>query len=184
MAFDWTKIDGYREDMTSDEKLALLDGYEEPKSETYWKNQHDKLSTELASMKKRERERMSEDEKREADRAAADAAKDEELKTLRREKALSSYKAQYLAQGYDAKLAEQAATGMVDGDTNAVFDAMNKYRDAMEKKLRTDILKDTPKPPSGDEGKELSDAEKFAKSIGEAKAAANKSASDTLARYY
>ena len=25
MAFDWTKIEGYREDMTAEEKLALLD---------------------------------------------------------------------------------------------------------------------------------------------------------------
>lgn len=183
MAFDWTQIDGYREDMTGEEKLALLDGYE-PKSETYWKNQHDKLSTELASMKKRERERMSEDEKREADRAAADAAKDEELKSLRREKALNAYKAQYLAQGYDAKLAEQAATGMVDGDPNAVFEALNKYRQAMETKLRSDILKDTPKPPSGDSGSGLTDAEKFAKRMGETKAAADKTARDTLAQYY
>ena len=29
MSFDWTKIAGYREDMTADEKLALLDTQEE-----------------------------------------------------------------------------------------------------------------------------------------------------------
>ena len=28
MAFDWTTVDGYREDMSADEKLALLDNYE------------------------------------------------------------------------------------------------------------------------------------------------------------
>ena len=31
MAFDWTKIEGYREDMTADEKLALLENHEPSK---------------------------------------------------------------------------------------------------------------------------------------------------------
>lgn len=30
MAFDWKNVDGYREDMSADEKLALLDNYEPP----------------------------------------------------------------------------------------------------------------------------------------------------------
>ena len=27
MAFDWTKVDGYKEDMTNDEKVALLEKF-------------------------------------------------------------------------------------------------------------------------------------------------------------
>ena len=30
MAFDWTKVEGYKEEMTPEEKLALLDNYNDP----------------------------------------------------------------------------------------------------------------------------------------------------------
>lgn len=33
MAFDWTKVEGYDESMSADEKLALLEKIEEPKPE-------------------------------------------------------------------------------------------------------------------------------------------------------
>ena len=73
MAFDWTSIEGYREDMTADEKLALLDSYEAPKDNPappkdnpnpdpapapapskgmVSKAQFDKVSSELAAVKK------------------------------------------------------------------------------------------------------------------------------------
>lgn len=164
MAFDWTKVEGYREDMTSEEKLALLDSVEmenttNPTQENtpspaanknvVSKAQFDKVASELAAAKKQLRSKMSEDEQREADRAAADAAKDEELKLLRREKALNSYKASYLAHGYDEKLAEEAAIAMVDGDSDAMFAAMKRHAANVEKDMRAKILKETPVPPNG-----------------------------------
>jgi len=30
MAFDWTKVEGYREDMTAEERVALLENYKSP----------------------------------------------------------------------------------------------------------------------------------------------------------
>ena len=32
MAFDWTQVDGYRDDMSAEEKLALLNEYTIPSS--------------------------------------------------------------------------------------------------------------------------------------------------------
>lgn len=164
MAFDWTKIEGYRDDLTSDEKLALLENWKpdndpEPShtpdtplgKNMVSKTQFDKVASELAAAKKQLRARMSEDEQREADRAAKDAERDAELQQLRREKTLSTYKASYLAQGYDEKLAEEAATAMVDGETDVVFSAMKKHAANVEKELRARILKETPVPPPGNE---------------------------------
>lgn len=183
MAFDWTKIEGYREDMTAEEKLALLDNDPAPapapapkpdpapapapkpdptpkpdpkpdpapKPGVVSKAAYDKVASELAAAKKQLRAKMTQDEQDEADRLAREAAKDEELETLRREKTISTYKASYLAQGYDEQLAEATATAMAEGDMDTVFANMKKHADAMEKNLRAKILKENPTPPAGDD---------------------------------
>lgn len=166
MSFDWTKIAGYREDMTADEKLALLDNQEEetpapaepeveqppakPATGLISKVQFDKVASELAKVKKELRARMSAEEQKEADRLANDEAIKLELESLRREKTLNSYKASYLSQGYDERLAEDAATAMADGDMDTVFALMKKQSANAEKALRAKILKEIPVPPAGE----------------------------------
>lgn len=169
MAIDWTKYEGYREDMTDAEKLALLESVDPPtdpqpappkdtppaptptsKLNGYIpKAQFDKVSSELAAAKKQLKSKMTEDEQREVDRLAAEEAMKNELETLRKEKTLNSYKASYLSQGYDEQMAEEAATAMVDGDMDTVFSVMKKYSANMEKAVRVKILKETPVPPAG-----------------------------------
>lgn len=193
---EWTQIEGYREGMSAEEKLALLESLENsptpapapapkptptpapapapapaptpdpdpapaPKGQTVSKAQYDKVSSELAAAKKQLRAKMTEDEQKEADRVAAQEAMQEELETLRKEKKLSTYKASYLAQGYDEALAEATATAMVEGDMELVFVNMKKHSEAMEKNLRAKILKETPVPPPGDdpEGKDKKNKE-------------------------
>lgn len=168
MSFDWTKIAGYREDMTADEKLALLDTQEEetpapiptepeveqppvkPTPHMISKVQFDKVASELAKVKKELRARMTAEEQKEADRMANDEAMRLELEALRKEKTLNSYKASYLAQGYDERTAEDAATAMADGDMDTVFALMKKQAANTEKALRAKILKEIPVPPAGE----------------------------------
>lgn len=177
MSFDWTKIAGYREDMTADEKLALLDTQEEdnqppaepepekqaptqpepeqqppakPAPGLISKVQFDKVASELAKVKKELRARMTAEEQKEADRMASDEAMRLELEALRKEKTLNSYKASYLAQGYDERTAEDAATALADGDMDTVFALMKKQAVSTEKTLRAKILKEIPVPPAGD----------------------------------
>ena len=166
MAFDWTQVEGYKEDMTADEKLALLENFElptpteqptepapeqQPRGSVVSKAQFDKVSSELAAVKKQLRGKLSEDEQKELDRQAQQEAMEAELNALRRDKTLAGYKASYLSQGYDEALAEEAATAMVDGDMETVFAAMKKNAVAAEKALRAKILKDTPVPPADDD---------------------------------
>lgn len=189
MNIDWTKIEGYREDMTADEKLELLKSYEPqsaqndaeggaegadendnsaPKNQTAGKGtvtkaQFDKVSSELAAAKKALRSKMTESEQAEAERREADEAMRAELETLRHEKTLSSYKASYLSLGYDDKLAGEAATAMADGDMDTMFAIMKQHSITAEKALRAKLLKETPVPPAGDDP----EAEKQKKQIAE-----------------
>ena len=85
MAIDWTKIEGYREDMTAEERLALLDDMDvAPKGTTVLKSVFDKTSSDLAAAKKEIKKRMSDDEQREAERTAEDSALREELAELKK----------------------------------------------------------------------------------------------------
>lgn len=180
MAFDWSTVDGYREEMTSDEKLALLDNYTQPTTEDadthsqetrqeqveqsaptqqekdvkpkpgfISKRDFDKVSSELAAAKRQLRSKMSEEEAREADRQAEIAAREEELKSLRRDKTLSMHKASFLGLGLNEDLATDAATMLVDGDSDGLFDALKRHQLNYEKALRAKILAETPKPPAG-----------------------------------
>ena len=186
MAFDWTQVEGYREDMTADEKIALLANYT-PKPTpggTDWKAQYDKTASELASTKKQLKERMTEEERKESERAAADAAMKEELETLRRERAIDKHKASFMAQKYDADAAEKMAKALVDGKADDLFAALQAANGDAEKRMRAEILKSTPTPPNGngkDSGDDKTVAEKLAETI--AGNTNGKVATDTLSHY-
>ena len=77
----------------------------------------------------------------------------DELKQLReqnekllRESNVSKHKAKFLGMGYEEALASDAAAAMVDGDTEKLFTYQQKHQEALEKKIRADALKGTPKP--------------------------------------
>lgn len=192
MAIDWSKIEGYSEDMSAEDKLALLEQHSDgsppadPKKTKEYialKAQLDKTSSELAGAKKQLRTKMTEDEQAKADREAADQKVQEELETLRREKALGQHKASYLAMGYDEKTAEAAAIAMVDGDNAALFAAMKKHGETFEKALKDKLLNDTPEPPAGEPGDAESDGVKLAKRVAKTTVDADKTANDILSKY-
>lgn len=163
--FDWTKVSRYREDMTAEEKLALLmedDAIPEP-SPTVSKDVFDKTASELAKVKRELREKQTAEETAEAERAAREAAMDEELKTLRREKTISTHKASFLALGYDEKLASTAAEALADGKTADVFAAISKNIETVKKTASTEALDGTARPPAGEgaNGMTLSDFRKM-----------------------
>ena len=94
----------------------------------------------------------------------------DELKQLReqneklvRESNLSRHKAKFLGMGDEEGLASDAAAAMVDGDTEKLFTYQQKHQEALEKKIRADALKGTPKPVpgKGDGAKTLEDLRKM-----------------------
>jgi hypothetical protein len=68
---------------------------------------------------------------------------------LLKESTISKNKARLIALGYDDALAGEVAEAMAEGDTEKVFAAQKKHLDSVEKKVREDVMKDTPRPTGG-----------------------------------
>ena len=118
---DLTKIEGYKPDLTAEEKLALLEKWEPDTSGLIRKDTFDKTASELAELKRQLKARMTEEEQREAERKAADEALQVELETLRKDKTISESRAKFLGLGYDDALATETAKALADGDMEKVF---------------------------------------------------------------
>ena len=158
--------DAYRDDMTLDEINAALEGIELPTDNSAeverLKNALSKSNSEAADWKKQLREKMSAEEIK----AKEDAEKWDELikerDALLREKTIAGHKADYLALGYEEKLAAETAEAMANGELDKVFANQKKHIEAVEKKIRADVLKATPTPEGG-KGSETMTKEKFSK---------------------
>lgn len=150
MKINTDKIQGYA-DMTPEEKIKALEAFElaEDYSGYVKKEVFDKTASELTDYKKQLREKMSADEIK----AKEDAERQEKLQSdydaLVRKVALSENKAKLLALGYEDKLASDTAEAMLEGNLEKVFANQKKHLEAVEKKIREDVLHNTPKPEGG-----------------------------------
>ena len=106
----------------------------------------DKTASELAEKKRQLKAKLTEEETKEQERNEAFEKLQKNYDDLVRENQISQYTSELLSAGYDEKLAGDTALAMVDGDTAKVFSNQKKHLQDMEKKLRVEILKDTPKP--------------------------------------
>jgi hypothetical protein len=100
MPIDIEKLEGYKPDMTADEKLALLLKYEPPAPDLTGfikKDMFDKTASELAEAKKALKAKMTEDEQKEAERLAKQREIEAELAALRKENAITKSKPNFSA---------------------------------------------------------------------------------------
>lgn len=155
MKIDTTKIEGFAE-MSAEEKLAALEAYEfeapAPKDSdevTKLKTALSKANSECADWKRQLREKQTEQERTEAERKEHEAAIEEELKTLRRDKTVSGYLAQCLSLGYDKALALRAAEAMADNDAAAIISCQQEFLEAKTKELEAAALNKQPTLTAG-----------------------------------
>ena len=150
---DISKIDGYA-DMTPEQKIAALEAFEteDPDYSGYVKKDiFDKTASELAAKKKELTDKMTEDEQKKQKEQEEREELQSNYEKLLRKTTISENKAKLLALGYDEKLADDTAEAMVDGNNEKVFANQKKHLENVEKKVRAEALKDTPKPtPDGD----------------------------------
>lgn len=150
---DVTQIEGYA-DMTAEEKLKALEAFDIPDpdySGYVSKEQFDKTASELAAKKKELSEKLSEDERQKQEEQEQREELQKKYDTLLRESTVSKNKAKLLGLGYEEKLADETAEAMADGNLDKVFANQKKHLDAVEKRVRAEVLKETPKP-TGDGG--------------------------------
>lgn len=148
---DTSKIEGY-ENMSAEEKLKALEGYEiEEKTvdEKKWKDAVDKATSEAAKYKKELRDKMDENERREAERKEADEKKDAQLQELLREKSIAEYSAKFLSLGYDDELAKESAAALASTDFTKVFDNLAKHLEKRDAKVKEELVKRNPTPKGG-----------------------------------
>lgn len=148
---DTSKIEGYA-DMTPEQKLAALEGYEYEDNAAELEKQKNALSkanSEAAEWKRKHNALLSEEEKKKQEDADKLAQMEQELADLRKAKTVSEYKAKFVAQGYDETLAEETAQAYADGDSAKVFANQSKFLEEYAKKVKADALKKTPKPTPG-----------------------------------
>lgn len=114
------------------------------------KSVFDKKASEAADLSKQLKSRMTQDEQAAAQQAEALAAMQAELESLRTDKAISEYTAQFLAIGYDEKLAKSTAAALHKGDMTAMFKNHAQFVAERDKAMKAELLKNTPTPPAGE----------------------------------
>ena len=142
--------DAYKEGMTVEEIEAALADVELPADQTAeverLRNALSKSNSENAEWKKKHREALSEEERKDQETADLIKKLQEQNEALLRESNVSKHKAKFLGMGYEEALANDAAQAMVDGDMEKGVAYQQKHQEAFEKKIRADALKGTPKP--------------------------------------
>ena len=116
------------------------------------KAQMDKYASELAESKRKEKERMTADEKKQAELLE----KEERYKAIERENTLIKLKAKVSKSVDDDTIATQVAELMADGKIIEAIEKQNEYianmKTDIEKKVKEDLLKTNPQPKAGDGG--------------------------------
>lgn len=142
--------DAYKEGMTVEEIEAALASVEFPADQSAeierLKTALSKSNSENAEWKKKHRDALSEEERKAQEMADRLKQLEEQNATLLRESNVSKHKAKFLGMGYEEALANDAAVAMADGDMEKLFSYQQKHQEALEKKIRADALKGTPKP--------------------------------------
>ena len=173
--------DAYKDGMTIDEINTALAERELVDKSQYDgfvpKSMLDKANSEAADFKKKWKAASSAQEQKEIEEAEKQAQIEEELKTLRRSAKVSDYEKQHLALKYDEKDAKEIAEALYDGDMDTVFRIQKKHEDALQKSIKSDLMKQMPIPPAGNQQKI-----DYSKQIAEAQASGNMALMASLIR--
>lgn len=154
--FDTASVENF-ESLNADELRKVIAGIEIPDGESSEmeklkesyqkvKNSLDKTASELAAAKKRERDNMSAEDAKKAEHEAELKDITEKYEALLKESTINRHVASFVGLGMESKLAEETAKVLFEGDTEKLFANLAKYKDSIEKSIRADVMKGTPRP--------------------------------------
>ena len=106
-------------------------------------------------------EKQTEEERKAAEEAERNAARDKELEELRTAMNVANYQAALVAPdiGMDKETAKAVAEALNTGDITKVFDGIRKFITAHDKALREDALANNPTLPGGASPKRMTQEE-------------------------
>ena len=158
--------DAYKAGMSLEDIENALEGIELPKDNSADIKRLEaalsKSNSEAADYKRQLREKMSAEDKEFEELKERFEELQGKYNTLSKESDISKNKARLLALGYEDALATETAEAMFNGEVDKVFAAQKKHLDSVEKKIREDVLKDTPRPAGG-KGNNTITKEQFSK---------------------
>ena len=148
---DVSAIQGYSE-MSAEDKIKALEEFDfsvpaapnESDEVRKLKTALSNANSEAKKWKDELRAKQTEAERAEAERKEHEAAVEDELRTLRRDKSVSGYVAQYLALGYTQELALKAAEATADNDAATIMFCQQEYIEAKTKELEAAALNKQP----------------------------------------
>lgn len=154
---DWKTLLGsaYVEGMTDEEAQAKFNEIYMPRSDhekevARNKSLIDQYSAQIAENKRKERERMSEDEKRAAEEQERWTSLENQNKELQRALKINELAAAYMDRGFDKTFATETATAMYDGDNATVLSNEKIFADKREAALKSAWEKEySVNPPAG-----------------------------------
>lgn len=123
------------------------------------KGNFDKTSSEVADYKRKERERMGDEEKREAEMQEREAY----YKKLEKENAVHRYTAKMSNLIKDEKTLNEVATLMAEGNYDKAIEKqmayLEKERAELEKTIKADLMRQNPQPTPQSGGKSMTKQE-------------------------
>ena len=151
MKIDTAKIIGFDE-MSVEDKLKALTEYEfetpaqkdNSDEVTKLKTALSKANSQAADYKRQLAEKQTAAERAEAERKEREAAVEEELRTLRRDKTVAGYVSSCLALGYEKELAQRAAEAMADNDAATIMACQQEFLETKQKELEVAALNKQP----------------------------------------
>lgn len=108
------------------------------------KDATDKACSQAADFKRKLSEKMSEQERAEAERAEKEAATLAELEKYRTESRINGYKTKLLECGYDLKTAESMAGALPEGINDDFFANQKAFLDGQKKTIEAELLNKQP----------------------------------------
>ena len=149
---DTTKIEGYAE-MSAEDKLKALEEFDMPDPDYTGyvrKETADKYASEAADFKKKYKDLLSDEQRKQQEQDETLKDMKSELEKLRTEKKINEHTTNLIKLGYDEESAKKAAQATIDGDFSTVYELQSKFIADTKKNVQSEILKSTPAPNLGD----------------------------------
>ena len=154
MKIDVSTIEGY-ENMTAEQKLEALLSVDVSDSEVAkLKKQISDKNAEIADWKKKHNALLSEDERKKTENEEILTQMQQELETLRREKAVSGFTAKFIGLGLSEADSLKAAESLGDGNFENLFSVLGTYKTNLEKTIKTQLMQGN-QAPGGSGGNEV-----------------------------
>ena len=113
------------------------------------KRAQEKAASEAADYKKKWQSSLSEKEQADMAKAEAQAKKDEEFESLKRQVRVNELTENFMDLGYSKDLARKAANAQADGDTATLLTIQKQFQETQKKEWESEFLKNRPEINAG-----------------------------------